>query len=216
MKNPLHFTVIDDHSVVREGIRALLLAGIPNSEVQLYPSILNVDEVLATSPALIICDYRVGKSNALDLLNALSGHSLAPPILIISMLDELEVGPPCIRAGAKGFVSKSAASEEILNASRMLLAGKTYMSGRLTSALMNQARRDDFPGPESPTRRLTPRELQIFSALGEGFSVSAIAARCGISVKTVETHRENIKNKLSLQSASEVVISAAQWLRSTH
>jgi len=214
MKHPLHFTVIDDHSLVREGIQALVLAGIPNSLVRLCPSIPTVDEVLAAPPALMICDYRVGKSNALDFLIALSGHSLAPPVLIISMLDELEVGPPCIRAGAKGFVSKSAPSEEILNASRMLLAGKTYMSSRLTSALMTQVRRDHFTGPESPTQRLTQRELQIFTVLGEGLSVSAIAERCGISVKTVETHRENIKNKLNLHSATEVVIAAAQWLRS--
>lgn len=214
MTNPLHFTVIDDHSLVREGIQALLLAGFPKSRVQLCPSIPQVNEVLGASPAVIICDYRVGKSNALDFLMALTRHPLAPPVLIISMLDELEVGPPCIRAGAKGFVSKSAPSEEILNASRMLLAGKTYMSGRLTSALMNQTKRGDDVGPETPTRRLTQREMQIFTALGEGLSVSAIAERCGISVKTVETHRENIKNKLSLHSATEVVIAAAQWLAS--
>lgn len=214
MKQPIHFTVIDDHSLVREGIKALLLAGIPYSRIQLHSTIPTVDAVLAAPPDMMICDYRVGKSNALDFLVDLAEHTLAPPVLVISMLDELEIGPPCIRAGAKGFVSKSAPSEEIISASRMLLAGKTYMSTQLTSALMTQVRREHFTGPESPTCRLTTRELQIFTALGEGLSVSAIAERCGISVKTVETHRENIKNKLNLHSATEVVIAAAQWLRS--
>lgn len=215
MKQPIHFTVIDDHSLVREGIRALLLAGIPDSFVKLCPEIPAADEILATPPDMIICDYRVGRSNALDFLIALGGRSLPPPVLIISMLDELEVGPPCVRAGAKGFVSKSAPSEEILNASRMLLSGKTYLSGRLATALVNPVNRNHPAGPESLTRSLTQRELQIFSVLGEGLSVSAIAAHCGISVKTVETHRENIKNKLNLHSATEVVITAAQWLRSS-
>lgn len=215
MKCPIHFTVIDDHSLVREGIKALIMAGIPDSEVKLHGRIPAVVDVLfAPLPDVIICDYRVGESNALEFLNALSAHSDTPSVLIISMLDELEVGPPCIRAGAKGFVSKSAPSEEILTASRMLLAGKTYMSSDLSRVLMTATRKEKTAGPESPTRKLTQRELQIFSALGEGLSVSAIAERCGISVKTVETHRENMKNKLNLHSATEVVIAAAQWLRS--
>ncbi|MEY4568897.1 MAG: hypothetical protein RLZZ398_336 [Verrucomicrobiota bacterium] len=215
MKRILHFTVIDDHSLVRDGIQALVMVGIPDALVTRYSRIPSVDELLsAPRPDVIICDYRVGESNALDFLIALSAHSPTPSVLIISMLDELEVGPPCIRAGAKGFVSKSAPSEEILMASRMLLAGKTYMSGNLAGVLMNPARKSDAAGPKSPTRKLTQRELQIFSVLGEGLSVSAIAERYGISVKTVETHRENIKNKLNLHSATEVVIAAAQWLRS--
>lgn len=215
MNTPIRFTIIDDHSLVREGIQALLMAGNPDSLVTLCPEIPAVDELLATPPDMIICDYRVGRSNALDFLIALAGRPLTPPVLIISMLDELEVGPPCIRAGAKGFVSKSSPSEEILNASRMLLAGKTYLSGRLATALVNHVNRNHRAGPESLTRPLTQREFQIFSLLGEGLSVSAIAERCGISVKTVETHRENIKNKLNLHSATEVVITAAQWLRSS-
>jgi two-component system, NarL family, nitrate/nitrite response regulator NarL len=215
MKRPIHFAVIDDHSLVREGIQALLLAGISDSQVKLYGRIPAVDEILsAPIPDMIICDYRVDESNALEFLIALATHSATPPVLIISMLDELEVGLPCIRAGARGFVSKSASSQEIIIASQMLLAGKTYMSSDLTRALMSAARKEETAGPESPTRRLTPRELQIFSALGEGFAVSSIAERCGISVKTVEAHRENIKNKLNLHSATEVVIAAAQWLRS--
>jgi DNA-binding NarL/FixJ family response regulator len=215
MKAPIHFTIIDDHSLVREGIQALLMAGIPDSLVKSYPEIPPMDEVLTAPPDMIICDYRVGGSNALDFLIALTGRSPTPPVLIISMLDELEVGPQCIRAGAKGFVSKSSPSEEILNASRMILAGNTYLSCKLAHALLKPVNRKHPAGPESLTQPLTQREFQIFSSLGEGLPVSAIAQRCGISVKTVETHRENIKNKLNLHSATEVVITAAQWLRSS-
>lgn len=206
--------IIDDHALVREGIKALLEADLPGVKVQMFSSLPSVAEVLTTPPDLIICDYRVGTFHALDFLTELSAHSPSTSVLMISMLDELEVGPPCIRAGAKGFVSKSAPSEEILSATRMLLAGKTYMSSRVTRALMSPASWDHSLGPESPSRRLSQRELHIFSALGEGLAVGSIAQRCGISVKTVETHRENIKNKLNLHSAAEVVIAAAQWLRS--
>jgi DNA-binding NarL/FixJ family response regulator len=155
MKAPIHFTIIDDHSLVREGIQALLMAGIPDSLVKSYPEIPPMDEVLTAPPDMIICDYRVGGSNALDFLIALAGRSPTPPVLIISMLDELEVGPQCIRAGAKGFVSKSSPSEEILNASRMILAGNTYLSCKLAHALLKPVNRK-HPQALNPSPNRSP------------------------------------------------------------
>lgn len=210
-KQMKRIVIIDDHALVREGIVALLAEMMPDVPVTSLDRIPSAQVLQAVSASLVICDYRVGDDHALSLLQMLSTHPAPPPVLIISMLPENEVGPACILAGAKGFVSKSAPSSDFLIAVRMLLAGNTYLSTQLAHALLNG---DDNKsgGPPSPSRQLSRRELQIFSALGEGLPVSAVAVRLGISVKTVEAHRENIKNKLSLGSAAEVVITAARWL----
>lgn len=205
--------IIDDHALVREGIVSLLMEMIPDAVLTALDRIPTDLLILSRNPSLVICDYRVGDCHALSLLQALEPHSAAPPVLVISMLMENEVGPACILAGAKGFVSKSAPSADFLAAVRMLLAGNTYLSASLARALL-AAGEEESSGPPSPSRRLSRRELQIFCALGEGLVVSTVADRFGISVKTVEAHRENIKNKLLLNSAAEVVISASRWLAS--
>ena len=207
--NPARITIIDDHVFVREGIETLLRSVFPNAILTTFDHIPDAQSIADTQADLIVCDYRVGDDHALTLLRAISGNP-SPPVLVISMLEESQIAPACIAAGASGFVSKSAPSDEFITAVKALLAGRTYFSALATKAA--------FASPDaaqlSITRQLSPRELQIFSVLGEGVSVGVIAKRLGISVKTVESHRENIKNKLNLHTASEVVIAASKWLTS--
>ena len=213
-KKMVHIIIIDDHALVREGIVSLITEMIPDAVLTALDRIPSDQLILSKNAALVICDYRVGDHHALSLLQALGPHSAAPPVLIISMLTENEVGPACVLAGAKGFVSKAAPATDFLAAVRMLLAGNTYLSASLARALLAAGEEEESSGPPSPSRRLSCRELQVFCALGEGLAVSSVADRLGISVKTVEAHRENIKNKLLLNSAAAVVISAAHWLTS--
>jgi len=209
MKN-IHVTIIDDHVFVRQGIEALLAQTFPTAIVSSLDRIPPAEAVITLKTDLIVCDYRIGNDNALSLLSSLATVPSAPPVLVVSMLDEAEIAPACIAAGASGFVSKSAPSEEFTTAMKMLLEGRTYFSATATKAVF--ARKDHAPG--SVSKLLSQRELQVFSILGEGLPVGIIAQRLGISVKTVESHRENIKNKLNLHTASEVVIAAFQWLSS--
>ena len=207
--NPARITIVDDHVFVRQGIETLLRSVFPNAILTSFDHIPAAQSIADTQADLIVCDYRVGDDHALTLLRAISGNP-SPPVLVISMLEESQIAPACIAAGASGFVSKSAPSDEFITAVKALLAGRTYFSALAT--------RVAFASPDaaqlSITRQLSPRELQIFSVLGEGVSVGVIAKRLGISVKTVESHRENIKNKLNLHTASEVVIAASKWLTS--
>lgn len=208
--NPARITIIDDHVFVREGIETLLRSVFPNAILTTFDHIPDAQSIADTQADLIVCDYRVGNDHALTLLRSISGNPSPPPVLVISMMEELQLAPACIAAGASGFVSKSAPSDEFITAVKSILAGRTYFSALATKAA--------FTNPEashlSITRLLSHRELQIFSILGEGVSVGVIAKRLGISVKTVESHRENIKNKLNLHNASEVVIAASKWLTS--
>jgi DNA-binding NarL/FixJ family response regulator len=208
--NPTRITIIDDHVFVRQGIETLLKSIFPNTILTSFNQIPTAQSIAETKADLIVCDYRVGDDHALSLLRAVSENPSPPPVLVISMIEESQIAPACIAAGASGFVSKSAPSDEFITAVKALLAGRTYFSALATKAA--------FANPDaaqlSITRQLSPRELQIFSVLGEGVSVGVIAKRLGISVKTVESHRENIKNKLNLHTASEVVIAASKWLNS--
>ena len=207
--NPARITIIDDHVFVRQGIETLLRSVFPNAILTSFDHIPAAQSIADTQADLIVCDYRVGNDHALTLLRSVSGNP-SPPVLVISMMEELQIAPACIAAGASGFVSKSAPSDEFIAAVKCLLAGRTYFSALATKAA--------FTSPDashlSITKLLSHRELQIFSILGEGVSVGVIAKRLGISVKTVESHRENIKNKLNLHTASEVVIAASKWLTS--
>lgn len=208
--NATRITIIDDHVFVRQGIETLIVRIFPEALVTGFDRIPDAATIATLEADLIVCDYRVGDDHALTLLRIVSGNPSPPPVLVISMLGESQIAPACIAAGAGGFVSKAAPSEEFIAAVKMLLAGRTYFSAEATKAV--------FTNPESArlsiSQQLSHRELQIFSVLGEGVAVGVIARRLGISVKTVESHRENIKNKLNLHTASEVVIAASKWLTS--
>jgi len=157
---------------------------------------------------LVVSDFRISGETVLTFLDRLRAVPGNMRCLVYSGADEMQVGYPCIRAGASGFVSKSAPVERVVEAAKTVLDGRQYVSQPLSRILMNHRNRHQpASGPQ-----LSHRELEIFSLLGTGMSVSEIAKRLGISVKTVETHRENIKNKLGCTSAAQVMVAAARWL----
>lgn len=158
---------------------------------------------------LIITDFRIRGETALSFLEKLGVAKIQTRCLIFSALDEIEVGYPCIRAGASGFVGKSSPVANMVEAARSILTGRPYVSDRLANALMGKS---GTIASTSPGAHLTPRELQIFSLIGEGLSVSMIAKKLGLSVKTIEAHREHIKNKLGYPTAANLAAAAVRWL----
>jgi DNA-binding NarL/FixJ family response regulator len=161
---------------------------------------------------LVVSDFRIDGDTALSFLEKLGSAQSRTRCLIFSALDEIQIGYPCIRAGACGFVGKSSPIAQIVEAARTVLAGRHYVSDRLAKALMNG---HGSQPSASPGTHLTPRELQIFSLIGESIPVSMIAARLGVSVKTVEAHRDHIKNKLGHPTAAHLAAAAVRWLDDT-
>jgi DNA-binding NarL/FixJ family response regulator len=131
-------------------------------------------------------------------------------ILVVSMQEENLYAERVIRAGAHGYITKQEATRKILEAIRHVLAGKVYLSDALSADILSRmVGKSKAPG--SSFELLTDRELQVFDLVGQGFGTRQIAEQLGLDVKTVETYRARIKDKLELKDASELLRKAIAW-----
>ena len=202
--------VIDHHPIIREGIIAVLSEALKGMDIRGCGDFSEaMFQVESQAIDLVVTDFRVQGDTALSFLKCLEHSELQTRCLILSGYDEIQVGYPCIRAGASGFIGKSASVACLVGAIQSIHAGRHYFSERLSRALMENQGAET---KTSPGTHLTARELQIFALVAEGLGVSNIALKLGISVKTVETHRENIKNKLGLENSAQLTATAVRWL----
>ena len=164
-------------------------------------------------PDLVILDLRLKSGDALDLIKTFRAEHPDLKVLVLSQYDELVFAERVLRAGACGYVMKDNATEVILEAIRTVLAGDVYFSNRVAAAAMRlslHAKSGEMP--RRGVERLSDRELQVFQLIGASCTVREVARQFGLSVKTVETHRDNIKAKLNLESAAAVRAFATKWV----
>ena len=207
----MRILIIESHPVVTVGLAATLGPVLVNAEITARGNFADAIDHLAAHPVdLIISDFRIAAITVLSLLEKLGNGNGPARCLIFSALDEIQIGVPCIRAGASGFLSKSAPLAALPDAAHTILAGRHFLSERLAKALLNGS-----AAASSPASQLSARELQVFSLIGAGHAVSQIADRLALSVKTVESHREHIKNKLALQNSAQVTAAAIRWCDET-
>jgi DNA-binding NarL/FixJ family response regulator len=151
-------------------------------------------------------DISLKDADGLELLKELKAQGAEFPVLILSMHDESLYAERALRAGARGYVMKQEPPDVLLGAIRRVLAGEIYVSARMGATLL---KRMVGGGKEataaSPMERLTDRELEVFRLIGGGQTVRQIADKLCLSVKTVEAHREHIKEKLSLKTSAELL-----------
>ncbi len=121
-----------------------------------------------------------------------------------------------LRAGAVGYVSKEEASRTIIQAVRTIMSGKLYLSQRFTEQMMQRAFGSGKDLERSPIDRLTDREMEVFELIGQGLTIRQIAAKLQLSPKTIETHREHIKEKLDLKNTTELTKHAVHWTLERH
>ena len=160
---------------------------------------------------LVIVDISLKDSHGVDLIKQLSTPRKKTRTLAWSMYDESLYAARCLEAGATGYVNKQADPDEMITAIRHVLDGKVYVSGQLADCVLSDIADAIHRSGPSPVEMLTPRELEVFHLIGNGLTNRDIAARLHRSVRTVETHRENIKRKLNLKTAAELVRYAAHW-----
>ena len=215
-KHKARLLVVDDHALIREGLKHIIgLQADMEFCGEAYTCQGALEETAAKKPDLMILDL-LENGNGLELIKALRSKFPSLRMLVVSQLDELVYAERTIRAGARGFVMKKQSIAEILNAIRSVLAGELYVGSRLAAIALNKML-GKKPALEKPRNRgienLTDRELQIFHLLGTELSVRKISRELNLSIKTVETHRENIKHKLGFQSAADLVEHALKWIQ---
>lgn len=204
--------IVDDHSVVRHGL-ALLLA--KQTDLSVSGEAAGYDEALAQmesiQPDIAIVDITLKDRSGLDLVKEAAVRFPRIKTLVLSMHDENEYADRALRAGAQGYVMKEEADEVIVDAIHTVMRGEIYLSPR-ASAHVLRARLGGEPSVASGVESLTERERDIFRALGEGLTTKKIAEKFGLSARTVEVHRANIKKKLQSEDAAQLLREAVRWV----
>jgi DNA-binding NarL/FixJ family response regulator len=205
--------LVDDHPLFRKGM-VELLGSQPDLEVtaEAENSHGTLDAIRARRFDLVVLDIGLrGGANGIELTKMIRAERPELPVLIVSMHDEALYAERALRAGARGYVMKREALDSILSAVREVLKGDVYISPTMTKRMLF----DHIQGggeARSAVERLTDRELEVFQLIGEGRDMHEIARELHLSKKTVEAHRANIKEKLAVPSAREVVRYATQWV----
>lgn len=203
--------IVDDHPIVRRGLRQLIDA---EDDLEVCGEAASAPEateaVEASVPDLAIVDLSLGETSGLELTKQLQARFPKLPVLILSLHDEAVYADRALQAGARGYVMKRASDERLIGAVRDVLRGRRVVSEAVEKRLAEQkAETSQHEAP--PVETLSDRELEVFTLIGQGFAPRHIADRLGVSVKTVETHRQRIRRKLGLESAAVLARYAVQW-----
>jgi DNA-binding NarL/FixJ family response regulator len=205
--------IVDDHPIFRHGL-GQLISQEDDLEVcgqaEDYHSAIKAVDTL--KPDMIIVDITLKDMSGIDLIKEVHKYRKSMPMLVISMHDELLYAERAFRAGAKGYVMKQEASESVVQAIRQVLSGGIYASKRVTENILTRVIEGAGEPSESPLKALTDREVDVFQLIGEGLSISEIGHRLHLSVKTIGTYRERIKEKLNLKNATELLRYALNWV----
>ncbi len=206
--------VVDDHPVVRGGLIRLIDQ---QSDLVCCGEASSAADVLADAarlkPDIIILDLRLKGADGLELIKSLRMRNPALRILILSQYDAPLYVERALHCGALGYVVKEQAAEELLEAIRTVLRGEVYLTRAMAARLLHKFVGKPTKASRSDINSLTDRELHVLQSLGAGKSTRQVALDLKLSIKTIETHRENIKRKLGLKGAAELVHFANEWVR---
>ena len=199
----IRIVVADDHPIVRAGLKQVL-AGAPDFEV--VGEARDGHEVLArvrdTEFDLLLLDMSMPGKSGIELIKQVRAEKPRLRILVLTMHEEHQYAVRAIRAGASGYITKESASRQLVAAIRKVAGGGAFISSEVAEQLALGA----MPGaPVKPHETLSDREFQVFRMIAEGKSVTDIAGRLSLSVKTVSTHKANIMQKMNMTNHSELM-----------
>lgn len=205
--------IVDDHPVFREGlativgqISGLQVCGTANEAVSAFDAVVKLD------PDLLLMDLNLPGKSGLELLQDV--HALKPdlPVLVISMHDENLYAERVLRAGGRGYIMKQEGPDKMKEAILKVLNGHVYASERTAASILDALSRPRSASSTSVLSKLTDRELEILRMIGHGKEGRIIADELHISLKTVDTHRGHLKEKLGLKNGTELIHYAVRWV----
>jgi DNA-binding NarL/FixJ family response regulator len=207
--------VVDDHPIVRSGVAAVIAQNpLYNVCAECGTAEEAIKAVLMHQPDLAVIDLSLGSDSSIPLFKRLLQHRTSLRMLVLSMHDESVFAPRALQAGAHGYLMKGASIETLNNALQTVLSGQLYVS----DGMRNQMLQDMVQGRSSAAASdgvsgLTRTELVVLQMTGAGAGTREIADKLNRSLKTVETHRSNIRRKLNLPNSAALVHFAIQWVR---
>jgi len=205
--------IVDDHAIVRQGM-AMLINREPDMEACCHAEKIEdaVEANRACPHDIAIVDMSLEGASGLELVRRLQFEFPGLPILMVSMHDESIYAESALKAGARGYVMKQAATDTLLHAIRQVLHGEMYVSDQLRSQMLKKAVGKDKT--VSPVGSLSPSELEVLHLIGTGLGTSEIAQQLSRSIKTIESHKANIKKKLNLDSSNQLALFAVKLVSS--
>jgi len=207
--------IIDDHPIMRQGLQQCLEQEQDLSVCgQLESGNNAISRIQDTNPDLLIVDISLPDENGISLLKRVRAKYPNLRSLVLSMHDETLYAERALRAGANGYVMKQQPADVLLQAIRKVLDGEVYLSDKMSSMLVNRLVGAERKTGKIGVDRLSDRELEVFQLIGAGVKTRDIAEKLNVSVKTVETHRSRIKEKMNLPSSTELVHYAVNWVKS--
>ena len=212
LTRPARVLIVDDHPMMRAGLTAQIA---DEADLEVCGEAEDIAGALtavqSSSPDLAIVDISLKEGHGIDLVKEIKSRFPSVKMLVLSAYQESLYAERALRAGAMGYLNKQETDVRIFEAIRTVLAGDRYLSAEMTKRLVGQAIGADA-SQSSPIETLSDRELEVFQLIGEGQTTGAIARRLHLSPHTIDTHREKIKQKLSIKTANELQREATQWM----
>ncbi len=207
--------IVDDHPIVRHGLRQMIDA---ESDLVVCGEAPGDREARAAirelEPDVMIVDVSLAQGDGMDLVREVHAQRPELPMLVLSMHDETIYAERLLAAGARGYIMKQAAFDQLLVALRRVLSGGVYLSEAMTVVLGKREDRTPAAATPDPIGRLSNRELQVLSLIGRGLSSREAAESLNVSVKTVESHRQSLKRKLNLSTNAQLLQYSLKWYTS--
>jgi DNA-binding NarL/FixJ family response regulator len=206
--------LVDDHAMFRDGLRQLIDR---EPDLTVCGDAAEADsalqEIRKLKPDLVVVDITLGGTSGIDLIKAIKNENEDFPVLVVSMHDESLYAERALRAGAMGYVMKQEPAKTVKTAIRKVLGGDMHLSEKMSSSVISRFMRGSDEVPPSPLEKLSDRELEVFQMLGMGKGVRQIAEEMNVTIPTVNSFRNRIKEKLQLKSSTEVMLHAIHWSR---
>lgn len=206
--------IVDDHPLFREGLRQIIERD-PDLTVcgEAAGGAEALQAIPQIQPDLVLVDISLGGTSGIDLIKTIRNDYEELPVLVVSMHEESLYAERALRAGAMGYIMKHEPGKTVKAAIHKVLGGEMYLSEKMSSAVISKFMRGQGDRPASPIELLSDRELEVFRMLGLGKGTRQIAQDLEITIATVNSFRNRIKEKLHLKTATEVMLHAIQWSR---
>ncbi len=211
--NKIRILIVDDHPIVRQGLAELI-----NHEDDLTvcgqaedaPQAMK--DIRTLKPDMAIVDISLKETSGIELIKDIKVQYPILPVLTLSMHDESLYAERALRAGARGYIMKQQATEKVIVAIHKVVSGQVYVSDIMAAKMVRKLVTGSSDVGVSPLDRLSDRELQVFLLIGQGHGTRQISEQLHLSVKTIETYRSHIKEKLNVIGAAKLLQYAIRWV----